>query len=226
AAEDDDAAAEARAEIESALLDDLGDDDDDNSPTTPPKTLGAVWSSAIALAVPLIGIGLYLALGHPAALAPHDDAANVATPKGVPNVAAMVAQLERKLADDPDNAEHWAMATRTYMTLGAFDQAENAYRNLHRLRGDSADLLVGWSQAASRASGAFSTETATRIERALILDPDHHGALWLAALAAESRAEPDRALTHLHRLLPRVANNPQAADAVRAFIARLDAAGE
>ena len=68
--------AEARAEIETALLDDLADGA--NQP--PPKTPGKAWTVLLLGMIPLVSAGLYLVLGTPTALRSEVPATAAATP--------------------------------------------------------------------------------------------------------------------------------------------------
>ncbi|MDA7957154.1 MAG: c-type cytochrome biogenesis protein CcmI [Gammaproteobacteria bacterium] len=211
---DDDA---ARAEIELALLDDL---EGAEQPERPAKTPG-MFSTALLLAlIPLSAALLYLALGSPAALAPRDLTAS--PPAQMPPIGEMIAQLERKLEASPEDANGWQLAARTYMHLGRFADAARAYRTLHQLRGDDADILAAWADAEVMANnGAFTEDARANIERALALRPAHKTALWLAALAAESQSQPARALGYLRRLQPLLAEDARAGAEVEKFIARM-----
>ena len=140
-------------------------------------------------AIPLVSAGLYLGLGTPAALPPHrpvaSELSDTVSSGQTPSVAALVAQLEQKLAANPSNAEGWALAGATYMRLGRFEDAERAYQTLHQLVGDDPQVLTAWADAALMANdGAFSPQIRMRIERALALHPDHDNAWWPAGGAA------------------------------------------
>ncbi len=219
-AEDAETLAQSRTEIERALLDDLHDEPDERATKT--KQPGKGWTALILILIPALSAALYLALGTPSALMP--PSAVVAEPPSakMPTVAEMVRRLEQKLADNPGNADNWALAGRAYMTLGQFNNAERAYQTLHQLRGDNPDVLTAWADAAVMANaGKFSTQTQTNINRALTLAPNHPNALWLAALAAEERADYAQALAHLQRLLPLMENKPQQYAEVAGFIDRM-----
>ena len=214
--------AEARAEIETALLDDLADGA--NQP--PPKTPGKAWTVLLLGMIPLVSAGLYLVLGTPAALRSEVPATAAAlqdlSPEKVPSVEELIDQLEQKLAANPGNSEGWALAGATYMRLGRFAEAERAYQTLHQLVGDDPHVLTAWADAALMANnGAFSPQIRARLERALVLRPEHDNALWIAALEAESRSDYRQAIDYLERLLPRIEDGREDAAAVKQFIARM-----
>ncbi len=208
--DDDSTVAQTQADIEAALLDDLQEDPYQH-PSSPKKP-GMAWTVSIAAMIPLLSIGLYLLLGTPAALttdslissSQNSTTENSATQKAPP-VEVLVAQLEEKLAANPGDIEGWALAGKTYMSLGRFNEAERAYRTLNQLVGDDPHALTAWADAALMANdGVFSPQIRARVERALELRPEYDNALWIAALEAESRGGYDRALKYLERLLPLV----------------------
>ena len=207
-------------EIEAALLDDLPQDETD--PTKPPKQIRRACTGLIVIMIPFLSIGIYLLLGMPTALMP--AALTAAVPplaQKTPPMEELVEQLEQKLDANPGNAEGWELAGKTYMSLGRFRQAEQAYQTLHQLVGDDAHVLTAWADAALMANnGAFSPQIQARIERALEIRPEYDNALWMAALAAESRGDHPQALEYLERLLPLMEGRPGEAD-VTQFIERI-----
>ncbi|MGR3914768.1 MAG: hypothetical protein OD918_09700, partial [Gammaproteobacteria bacterium] len=183
-----------------------------------PKTPGKFSTALLLTLIPLLSALLYLALGNPAALTPH----RLAPPEALPPVGQLLTQLEHKLEAEPGNAAGWRLAAQTYMRLGRFADAARAYRVLHQLRGDDAGILAAWADAEIMANdGAFTATTRARIQRALALRPDHQTALWLAALAAESQAQPGRALGYLQRLQPLLAGDSQTGTDIAEFIGRM-----
>lgn len=219
--EDDAARAQSRGEIERALLDDLAADPESGAAenTGPPKTPGKAVTVLIGGSIPAAAVALYLALGDLGALTPP---APLPAASDAPPMAEVMRQLEQALADDPDNPGHWALAGRAYMAARRFDQAERAYRTLHRLVGDDPEVLSAWADAAVMANnGVFSPSALARIERALKLSPDNKNALWLAALGAEAGADYRQALSHLQRLLPLVAEEPQERAEVLGLMAKM-----
>ena len=214
AAVDDD----AHAEIQAALLDDLHD-----GPAPPPaKIPGKAWAVLISVLIPVAAAGFYLALGTPAALRVPEFAVQSEASGKLPPVTEMIAQLEAKLAEDPANAQGWALAGAAYMGLGRHREAERAYHNLHQLVGDDPEVLTAWADAALMANnGAFSPHIRARIERALALRPEHDNALWLAALEAEDRADYRQASEYLRQLRPLLEADGRDVAEVERFMARI-----
>ena len=56
------------------------------------------------------------------------------------SVEEMLKGVERRLIDDPDNANDWIMLANSYVVLKRFTDAVRAYENLYRLNGDDPSL--------------------------------------------------------------------------------------
>jgi len=110
-----------------------------------------------------------------------------------PDVAAMVAQLEKRLQDQPNDLKGWLMLGRSYLTLNRLDEAIVAYDHAHQLDSKSADAAMGLGEAMSlRAGGDITPQAAQLFEDALALEPGNPKALLYAGFAAAVRG--DRAL--------------------------------
>src|SRR5258708_19672795 len=60
-----------------------------------------------------------------------------------PDVAAMVAKLEKRLQDQPNDPKGWLMLGRSYLTLNRLDEAIVAYDHAHHLDSASAKPAIG-----------------------------------------------------------------------------------
>src|SRR6266404_1703747 len=110
-----------------------------------------------------------------------------------PDVAAMVAKLEKRLQDQPNDPAGWLMLGRSYLTLNRLDEAVVAYDHAHQLDSKSADAAMGLGEAMSlRAGGDITPQAAQLFEDALALAPGNPKALLYAGFAAAVRG--DRAL--------------------------------
>jgi len=110
-----------------------------------------------------------------------------------PDVAAMVAQLEKRLQDQPNDLKGWMMLGRSYLTLNRLDEAIVAFDHAHQLDSKNADAAMGLGEAMSlRAGGEITPQAAQLFEQALALAPDNPKALLYAGFAAAVRG--DRAL--------------------------------
>jgi cytochrome c-type biogenesis protein CcmH len=110
-----------------------------------------------------------------------------------PDVAAMVAKLEKHLQDEPNDLNGWLMLGRSYLTLERLDDAIVAYDHARQLDGKSAEAAMGLGEAMSlRAGGDITPPAAQLFEEALVLAPTNPKALLYGGFAAAVRG--DRAL--------------------------------
>lgn len=110
-----------------------------------------------------------------------------------PDVAAMVARLEKHLQEQPNDLKGWLMLGRSYLTLNRLDDAIVAYDHAHQLDSKNADAAMGLGEAMSlRAGGEITPQAAQLFEGALALAPDNPKALLYGGFAAAVRG--DRAL--------------------------------
>ena len=129
-------ATQEKSDIERTLLEDIGTDVS-NEPTVVNKWYGVSAGFAIVVLVPLLAGVLYLSLGQPAALGPKRvDLAKPNTDHPGVDVAAMVRNLEQRLATSPNEIEGWYVLGNSYMALKQFDKAAAVFQKLRELVGD------------------------------------------------------------------------------------------
>ena len=140
-----------------------------------------------------------------------------------PDVAAMVAKLEKRLQDQPNDPAGWLMLGRSYLTLNRLDEAIVAYDHAHQLDAKSADAAMGLGEAMSlRAGGDITPQAAQLFEDALALAPGNPKALLYAGFAAAVRG--DRALARTRwQALKALNPPPQIVQMLDARIAELGA---
>src|ERR1700721_450866 len=110
-----------------------------------------------------------------------------------PDVAAMVAKLEKHLQDEPNDLKGWLMLGRSYLTLNRLDDALVAYDHSRRLDAKSPEAALGLGEAMSLKAGGEITPPASQLfEEALSEAPGNPQALLYAGFAAATRG--DRAL--------------------------------
>ena len=113
----------------------------------------------VAIAVPLLAVGLYLQIGSPDANGvsqrsnlprqPASSAAGNTAPTDVGSVASMVDGLASRLQDNPADAGSWLLLARSYKHLNRLDKAADAYEKAAALGQFDAELaeLDGTSNA-------------------------------------------------------------------------------
>ena len=214
-----------RQDLERGLLADVGEHDGPRAAAHSPSHRLAM---AIAVAIPVCGLGLYLWLGSPHGIEFRPPpGAPVAGTDAAPSVEAMVATLAASLDEDPANAEGWLLLARSQVVLERFDAALAAFERAHGLLGDDPSLLADWAEAqAGNAGNRFPASALVRLERALELDPDHEKALWLGGFAAVQNGRADLAATRWERLLARQPPGSREASVVSEMLARIRGAGD
>ena len=98
------------------------------------KKTGTAWGSAIAasLIVLVLSVGIYSFLQWRTINRLVDVQAQMATPQ-VPDPREMVAKLEARLKENPDDVQGQMMAGRSYMALNRVDDAKKAYEKVLEL---------------------------------------------------------------------------------------------
>jgi cytochrome c-type biogenesis protein CcmH len=138
-----------------------------------------------------------------------------------PDVAAMVAKLEKHLQDAPDDLSGWLMLGRSYVALNRLDDAIVAYDHAHRLDAKSAEAAVGLAEAMSLQAGGQITPAASQLfEDALSLEPGNPKALLYGGFAAAARGDRPLARARWQALVD-LNPPPQIAEMLNARIAEL-----
>ncbi|HUX72577.1 MAG TPA: hypothetical protein VMV25_01615 [Steroidobacteraceae bacterium] len=111
-----------------------------------------------------------------------------------PQVAAMVANLERHMRADPQDLAGWLMLGRSYVAVNRLDDAIAAFnRALTLSKGTSLEATIGYGEALSiRAGGVITPHAAQLFEDAMMMAPTNPKALLYGGFAAAVRG--DRAL--------------------------------
>lgn len=190
----------------------------------------AMWPVMTALASLLaLGAGLYL-WQNAANLNGFVRAAGggLATANVPPMVFEMVAKLEKRLAEQPDDAAGWARLGRSYVVLQKSDKALAAYARAHELAPDNVEVLSDYAWLVFSAQPGKTVGLAhtlyTRLNR---LDPENVDALWFLGLAAYQKGEPAAALKIWERLAKKLPPaSPELVELKKAMqVARDEAAG-
>ena len=151
----------------------------------------------IALGLPLVAGGLYWLEGQPEALDPQ----LVAAPT---TMQEAVVQLEKRLATEPDSFEGQALLARSYMALGRFADAQNAYAHALALKPGETDLSVEYAEAMLRASPdrRFPPAAVAMLERAVATHPQNQRGLFFLGLQRMQAEKFAEASALWEKLLP------------------------
>ncbi|MEX0900035.1 MAG: c-type cytochrome biogenesis protein CcmI [Gammaproteobacteria bacterium] len=176
--------ADARRELEDAALDDIesasASDDRDGRP------VGALV--LVTVVVPAVAFTLYQALGTPRT-AP------------APELPTLIAELDARLAESPDDLQGWMLLGRSRVVLGDFSGAVDAWRHAQRLSPDDPTVLANLGEALVLTDSAQLTgEAAWMFDAVIATDPQNPKALWYGGLVAEARGD-DALATERWRML-------------------------
>lgn len=129
-------------------------------------------ASAFALStIPLVALIAYGLYGSPT-LPSQTEADRQATRSRGQDVMKVIAQIEERLARNPDDARGWKVIAPVYMRLGRFADAARAYETVIRLQGEDAEMFANAGEALVVAEeGQVSEQAYKRFEQALALDP-------------------------------------------------------
>lgn len=209
----------------------LGDDLKQNTDETAPRRQFSQTKTllVIFLALAILTPVLYFHFGTPQAINPKKAEQNMQSAHsaaGVRNsqtIAAMVSRLQQKLKQDPNNPEGWTMLGRSYMVLNNYDMAVKALSKAYAQRSDDPSILLMYADALAMQNGGKVNGKAFKlIKRVLAHDPHDPTAMWMAAMAYETRSDYKSALKYWKQLLPVVKDNPQDYKEVRMHLAHAE----
>jgi cytochrome c-type biogenesis protein CcmH len=161
----------------------------------------ATIALATAVIVPLLTLGLYLAHGSPGTpSSPFAARTDAAVEQAA--LANIIAQVEARLREDPEQGKGWEALAPVYLKLGRFRDAANAYANAARLNGETVPLLAGRAESAMLASDGVVTEEArVAYEKILKLEPARVEPRFWLAMAREQDGRLADALAEYKALL-------------------------
>ncbi len=187
------------------------------SGTTHPLTLGArrIVGIGAALLVFVGGLGLYALLGRP-------DLARPDTTVSVPadsSLERMIAALEARVQETPDDAEMWRILGQAYSQAGRFEPAAGAYARAALLMPDDARLHSALGEALVQVGDGVVTEDALVAFRAAVArDPNDPRARYFLALHKDQTGDRDGAMEDWIALLNSAPADASWAPQVRALV--------
>lgn len=142
---------------------------------------------------------------------------------GVPDIGAMVGRLEERIGSGDYSPDDVAMLLRSYRVLDRGDESEALLdKAAEKFPGD-AQIRLAFVDAALAGTDTARLERAEKmVSELLAAQPGLAEARWYHSLFLVRKGELDAARKELRALEPLVAENPQAAEAVRTLLARID----
>jgi cytochrome c-type biogenesis protein CcmH len=156
---------------------------------------------AALLGIPVVALSTYVTLGRPD-LPGQPRSERLATAVERTDFAAMVAQVEAHLADNPQDAQGWLVLAPTYRGMGRYGDAAQAYARALQIVPATASLLTDFGEMLVLANDGLVTARAREAFReALKLDPSHAKALFFRGLADRQDGKHAEALATWQALL-------------------------
>lgn len=133
-----------------------------------------------------------------------------------PSVSDVIARLERKLAENPGDAEGWRMLGWSYFQIGRHAEAATALKRATSLAPGNAEYHSMLGEAlvlASQDGDGLPADARAAFERALALDPSDPRARYFRAVAMDLEGRHEAAIDAWFELLGDTpADAPWAAD--------------
>ena len=167
---------------------------------------------ALALALPILSISLYLKIGNqnarsaaPAASEEQQSSApfaNQSSEMTSQQIEANVAALAERLKQNPTDAKGWVMLARSYSQLQRYKDAAEAYEHATALVNNDADLWADYAYAVALVNGKeMQGKPMELINKALLVDPNNRKALILAGEAAFNQKNYNQAIEYWEKVL-------------------------
>jgi len=170
---------------------------------TLPRRAALMAIAALAAVLLLIGGGLYAwqnagnVQGFMLAAGSGADSARVP-----PMVYEMVAKLEKRLAEQPNDPEGWARLGRSYGVMERKDKALAAYARAYELAPDNVAVLSDYAWLVFNENPGVTTGlVATLYDRLNKIEPAHPDALWFLGFSAYHQGDYRKAIGLWERLI-------------------------
>ena len=152
-------------------------------------------TTLIVVVVLAASAGLYVYQGSP----------DIPSGRGNPghDMEQLVATLEQRVAEAPDDLNGWIMLGRTNLTMQRFDKAVAAFERAVELEDSSnAQTLVSLAEALlARDGGGIAGRPAALVESALALDPNNPQALFYSGINAANLGDTELAASRWEKLM-------------------------
>ncbi|HAA92279.1 MAG TPA: c-type cytochrome biogenesis protein CcmI [Rhodospirillaceae bacterium] len=191
---------------------------------------GAAYKIIIAtvILIPAIALGFYGFRGQPELsgqpFAERQQAKQNAGADGSANADVMIQRLAQQLAENPDNAEGWALLARSYLTLGRYQKAVPAFEKALGLDSGNTNLRSAYGETLFFAAGNVVTPAARAAFQAVLeMEPKEPRARYYLALADSAAGKEKKALADLRNL---IAETPASAAYLPILIAQANKIAE
>ena len=185
-----------------------------------PRQGWIVTLAVLCLVLPAAAAGLY-AMNQRSTLAYISNPevpANAAQP---PMVLEMVARLEKRLEEQPDDAAGWFRLGRAYAVLGRQDAANSAYARAYKLTPDDPQVVAEYATFLYNGDPENTGgQVLALFTHLLKLDPNNQDALWFLGFASFQQGDNKLALKYWEQLLKGLAPDSKEAEHIRLIITK------
>jgi cytochrome c-type biogenesis protein CcmH len=169
------------------------------APSSPGPRRAALVSALVG--IPVVALSTYLAFGRPD-LPGLPQAERMATALERSDYAAMVAQVEAHLAENPTDAQGWLVLAPAYRGMGRYGDAAQAFARALALVPAEPGLLTDFGETLVMAEDGLVTARARdAFTQALEFDPGNAKALFYSALADRQDGKHNDALATWRAML-------------------------
>jgi cytochrome c-type biogenesis protein CcmH len=173
----------------------------DAEPARSSSGAGRTALVAALVGIPVVALSTYVALGRPD-LPGQPRSERLATAVERTDFAAMVAQVEAHLAENPQDAQGWLVLAPTYRGMGRYGDAAQAYARALQIVPATASLVTDFGEMLVLANDGLVTARAREaFEEALALDPSYAKALFFRGLSDRQDGKHAEALATWQTLL-------------------------
>lgn len=146
-----------------------------------------IAATIVAAGLPLIAFAGYFWASD----WPWDAAQQNAQPSSAHDLGQMVAQLQQRLSQQPDDLEGWKLLGRSATIVGNYPIARDAFFQAYtRSEGQDPDAVVGYAESlVLNDERAIDGQAAELFEKAMTMAPDNTRALWYGGIVAYRRGD-------------------------------------
>lgn len=130
-------------------------------------------------------------------------------------------KLQARLTSDPENTQYWYLSARTFMELGQYQEAQDAYQQILQREADHTQIKAELAQARFLAAGnQIDPIIDTLVEQVLAVDAVNPTALGLAGISAFESKSYEQAIDFWRRAVDVMGAQAPGSQALEAGIVR------
>ncbi len=183
-------------------------------------------AAAALMVVGAGGVATYRAQRHEPPAAAMPVAPPVPTASQAPSVDDVIARLEAKLKEKPDDAQGWRMLGWSYFQTQRYAEAATALKQSTKLDPEHAETFAFLGESlvlASKVEGKIPADARAAFERAYKLDPKNARARYFKAVSMDIAGQHKKAINAWFALLKDTPADAPYADDIRAVIRNVGA---